>query len=237
MPRSAPKPLLVAAALASLAAAATPARAGNPLLDGAPPTMGERLLFKGRHLVAPAIAFTLGDPYAHNVGAGLSYRYHVTNWLGFGADLIAGGAVRTSLSDDIVRELSRPGEPFSFDTTSLGLLASLSVEVVPFSGKALLFSDALVHWDLHLAGGAGVALVNGEGRIEGSTSIAPWFGVGTRFFPKRWLSVGFELRDYFVNRALSSLKDGSVPASTWGQNWLCAVSVGFSFPTEPLPEE
>jgi outer membrane beta-barrel protein len=232
------KPLSVAAvALVALAASPSSGHAANPLLDDAPPTLPTRPLHDGRHHVAPAFAFTVGDPYAHNVGAGVFYRYYLDSWLGIGADVLAGGSVRTALSDDIVRELSRPDAPFEFDTTALRTLATLAIELVPFSGKALLFSESLVHWDLHLTGGAGVAMVAGEGRVEDSVSLAPFFGVGTRFFPTRGISVGFEVRDYFVNRALSSRKDGSVPASSWGQNWLGAISVGFSFPTEPPLEE
>ena len=225
----------LAAAIVALAAAAplSEARAGNPILDDAPPTMRTRPLHDGRHLVAPTFAFSVNDPYATNFGAGVSYRYYLTSWLGVGADVLAGGAARTALADDIERELSRPDAPFEFDVTSLRTLATLSVEIVPMSGKALLFSSALVHWDLHLSGGAGVAMVAGEGRIEDSVSASPFFGVGTRFFPTRGVSIGLEVRDYFVNRALSSRKDGSVPASTWGENWLGAVSVGFSFPVEP----
>jgi hypothetical protein len=229
---------LVAGLLTLSAAAAGPgALAANPLLDEAPPTMKARPLHDGRHHVAPAFAFTVGDPYASNLGAGVFYRYYLASWLGIGADVLAGGSVRTALSDDIVRELSRPDAPFQFDTTSLRTLATLTVEIVPMSGKALLFSDALVRWDLHLTGGAGVAMVAGEGRIEDSVSLTPFVGLGTRFFPTRGVSIGLEVRDYFVNRALSSRKDGSVPGSTWGQNWLGALSVGFSFPTEPPPEE
>lgn len=218
-------------------AAAPIAHADNPLLDDAPPTMRERPLLEGRHLIAPAFGVTINDPYARNLLAGLNYRYHVTSWFGFGVDLWAGGSTRTALADDIERELSRPDRPFQLSASSLRALVNLSVELVPLSGKAMLFSDALIHWDLHLIGGAGAAIVAGDGRIEESMSLTPMFGVGMRFFFDRWFSLGFEIRDYLVNRAVSSRKDGSVPGSTFGHNWLFGLSIGFSFPTVPSIEE
>ncbi|MCC6620469.1 MAG: outer membrane beta-barrel domain-containing protein [Deltaproteobacteria bacterium] len=214
------------------------ARAENPMLADQPPVRKVRPLLDGRHTLAPQFGMTLADPYQQNLLAGLYYRYHVASWLGFGVDLWAGGGVDTSLTDDIDKELSRPGRPFELSTSSLQLLGNLAVELVPFSGKAMLFSDALLRVDLHLTFGVGVALVAGsDDRIEDSTSIAPTFGVGLRIFPSSWLSIGLELRDYLVNRALASRRDGSVPGATFDHNWLFGLSVGFSFPTTPEVQE
>jgi len=228
---------MLAATSAVTFAAFGSALAENPLLEGSPPTMNESPILKGRHLVAPSFGVTIGDPYSRNLMAGLTYRYHITSWFGLGLDLWAGGAVKTALTEDIERELSRPDAPFKLSTTSLTALANLSLEFVPLSGKAMLFSDTLVHWDLHLMGGVGAAIVSGDDRIDDSVSLAPVFGVGMRFFFDRWLSLGFDLRDYLVNRAVSSRKDGSVPGSSFGHNWLFGVSVGFSFPVAPNPED
>lgn len=222
-----------ACAAALAAGASAPARADNPLLDGSPATMRERPLLEGRHLVAPTFGVTIGDPYARNLLAGIQYRYHLTPWLGIGVDVFAGGAVTTALTDDIERELSRDGAPFQLSETSLRAIGNLTIELVPLTGKAMLFSDALVRWDLHFIVGIGAAMIAGDGRIDDSVSIAPMFGVGMRFFPSQWLSVGLELRDYIIDRALASRKDGSVPGSTFGHNWMFGLSIGFSFPTAP----
>lgn len=231
--------LLAPIALAVLAwssAPVAPARADNPLLDDAPPVMRVRPLLDGRHILAPQFGLTIGDPYVQNLMAGLYWRYHFTPWLGVGADIWAGGGVDTSLTDDINRELTRPGNTFSLSTTSLQLLANATLEVVPFSGKAILFSDALVRMDIHLSAGIGVAIVSGSERIPDSTSLAPTFGVGMRIFPNRWLSIGLDLKDYLVNRVLAATRDGSVPGSSYGHNWLFGLSIGFSLPTDPTIE-
>ncbi len=227
------------ATIASLAAitltslGAVTAHAENPLLDDAPPKMKVIPLHDGRHIVAPQFGMTFGDPYEQNLMAGVYWRYYFNPWLGIGADIWAGGGVSTTLTDDINSELSREGRPFQLSTTSLQLLANATVEIVPFAGKAILFSDALVRFDVHINAGIGVALVSGSDRIDSSTSLAPTFGVGVRIFPSQWLSIGFDIKDYIVERALASNRDTSVDPAEFGHNWLFGLSVGFSFPTNP----
>ncbi|MFO0750647.1 MAG: outer membrane beta-barrel domain-containing protein [Myxococcota bacterium] len=219
--------------VAALVIGQSAARAENPLIDDQPPVLHVRPLLDGRHILAPQFGMTLDDPYQQNLMAGIYYRYHLTSWFGIGLDVWAGGGVDTSLTDDIDRELSRPGRPFQLSTSSLQLLGDVAVELVPFSGKALLFSDALIRVDVHFTLGFGIAMIAGDGRIDDSISIAPNFGAGLRLFPTSWLSIGLELRDYLVNRALASRRDGSVPGASFDHNWLFGLSIGFSFPTTP----
>jgi outer membrane beta-barrel protein len=220
----------------SLVAIVAPARAENPLLADKPPVMRVRPLHSGRHIVAPQFGITIADEYQQNLMAGIYWRYHFNSWLGVGADIWAGGGVSTSLSDDIERELSREGRPFELSTNGLRLLANVAVELVPFSGKAILLSDALMRIDVHIDLGVGIAMVSGNDRIDDSISLAPTFGVGIRLFPNRWLSIGFDIKDYIVERALASRRDGSVPGAEFGHNWLFGLSIGFSFPTNPMIE-
>lgn len=240
--RSTRAPLALALATFTLVAAsavagAPSARAENPLLEDQPRIMRVRPLLEGRHMVAPQFGLTIGDPYVQNLMAGLYYRYHFNSWFGVGLDVWAGGGVTTSLTDDINRELSREARPFELSTSSLRLLANLTLELVPFSGKAILFSDALVRMDVHIDVGFGISLASGSDRIDDWLAPSPTFGVGLRIFPSRWLSIGFDIKDYMVERALASRRDGSVPGREYGHNWLFGLSVGFSFPTNPAIEE
>jgi outer membrane beta-barrel protein len=209
--------------------------AENPLIEDAPPVMRARPLHDGRHWVAPQFGVTMGDPYVSNAMAGIGWRYYLTRWFGIGADLWAGVGITTSLNDDIERELSTEAATFTLSTSSLRLLANATFEFVPFTGKAMLFSDTLIRADVHIDLGIGAAIVAGSERIEDTVSIAPMFGVGGRVFPTRWLSVGLEVKDYLVNRALAARRDGSVAGSSFGHNWLVGLTVGFSFPMNPEP--
>jgi len=218
--------------------APTPAHAENPALEGLPPVMNGVKLHDGRNMVSAQFGMTLNDPYERNLMAGVSWRYYLDSWIGIGVDLWAGGGVSTSLTDDINRELSvEGGQSFVLGTSSLQLLANANVELIPFVGKAMIFGDQLVRVDFHIDLGVGVALTSGSGRVDNETSVAPMFGVGLRFFPNDWLSVGIDLKDYIVNRVLASRKDGSVPGASFDHNWLLGLSVGFFFPTEPERDE
>jgi len=219
-------------ALVLVGLSATTALAENPALEGSPPVMRSVRLLEGRHTIAPQFGLTLNDAYERNLLAGLGWRYFFSSWLGIGVDVWAGGGVQTSLTDDINRELSQGSQTFALGTSSLRLLANATLEIIPFTGKAVIFGDQFVRVDLHLALGVGVALTSGSGRVDDETSVAPMFGVGFRFFPNSWLAIGIDLKDYLVNRVLASRKDGSVPGASFDHNWLLGLSVGFFFPTE-----
>ena len=226
-------PLAGLAAAPVIALGAGSARAENPALEDAPPVLNGVELLAGRHAITPQFGLTLNDPYVQNLMAGLSYRYYLASWLGLGVDLWAGAGIDTSLTDDINRELSTSTSTFVLGTSSLRLLANAAVDIVPFVGKAIVFSDEMVRVETHLTVGIGVALASGSGRVDDSTSIAPMFGVGLKIFPSDWLAVGVDLRDYLVSRVLASRRDGSVPGASFDHNWLLGLSVGFYFPTTP----
>jgi len=227
--------VVIAAALGAtmaLALLAPPAMA-NPALDGKPPVMRGIKLHEGRHTIAPQLGMTINDPYVRNFMAGVAYRYFPTAWLGLGVDVWGGGGVETALTEDINRELSRGAQSFQLGTSSLRLLANAAIELIPLTGKAVVFSGRMVRFEVHLNLGVGVAMTAGSGRLDDEISIAPMFGVGIRIFPSDWLAIGVDLRDYLVNRVLASRRDGSVPGATFDHNWQLGLSVGFFFPTEP----
>lgn len=207
----------------------------NPLLEDAPPRLNYRPLHDGRHMLAPQFGLTLNDPYEQNLLAGLKWRYYFNSWLGLGVDLWAGGGIPTSLTDQINDELSTDEQDFRLSTTSIQAMGNVSVEFVPFAGKAMLFSDARIYFDVHISLGVGGAMISGEGPIRDNISVMPNFGVGIRIFPNRWLSIGLDIHDYMIERSLSSNFDSSVDPPTFGHNWLFGLALGFSFPMNDGP--
>ena len=202
----------------------------NPL-DGQPSIRKKHFYLKGRHTVAPGLAFTVGDAYSQNVALGVSWRYFVASWLGVGIDFGAGAGIETGLAGDINDELSREGKPFQLSTTALRLTTAAMIELVPFQGKFLV-GKGQARIAFHVDFGFGMALVSGTGRIDNSISLMPVVGAGMRIFPAKWFAIGMDVRDHIVNRVLSSKRDGSLPAPEWGHNWMVTLSVGFFFPTE-----
>jgi outer membrane beta-barrel protein len=224
--------LFLFACTAMLFADAQQAQANNPL-DGQPSIRNKKLYLSGRQSVAPLIGFTVNDAYSGNFVGGLAWRYHLSDWLGIGADLAAGVGYDTDLSDDINTELSSNGNSFQLSTSSLSLAAFATIEIVPFEGKFNLMNWMHARIDVHLDLGFGIAMIGGTGRIEDSTSLLPVVGAGIRFFPTTWIGISLDIRDLIMSRVLSSRRDGSLPAPEWTHTWLTTLSVGFYFPTGP----
>jgi hypothetical protein len=219
-------------ALGMLAVSVPAVRAENPL-EGKPSVLRRQLIEEGRHSLSVSLGVTLADPYAHNLLGGVAWRYYVTRWLGVGADVLVGGGVQTALTQQIDAELSTPETSFELSTTSLRFLAHATVELVPLSGKFMLFENVLGRVDFHITAGVGVALSAGTGRIEDQLSVLPVVGAGVRLLPTEAVGIGFEVRDYIVSRTLSTERDGSVPGASFGNNWLVGLSVALYLPLVP----
>ncbi len=226
--------LLALVALAGVAAAPATAtaqeRAGG-VLEGEPSIRQKQLYLEGRHLLLPTFGVTINDAYRRNLLGGVSYRYFASHWLGLGLDLLAGTAVDTGLTENIENDLSTDDTAFDVQATSLRFLASAVAELVPLEGK-LMMLGAQMRADFHITLGFGLASIAGEGRIEDTLSIMPSIGVGMRFFPEPWISVGLDVKDLIINRVLAAGFDGSVPDKGFHNNWLVALSVGFALPPE-----
>lgn len=222
---------LAAVVVGVLAAPAWASR--EDVLEGQPSIHNKRLILDGRHMVAPTFSFSMGDEYETSLIGGVSWRYFLAGWIGLGLDISGGTSVSTDMADKIRTELTYAGQPFELSTSQLRMLANVSAEIVPLSGKLMLFGAAQVRADVHLDLGFGVALVSGSGRIKDSTSIMPIVGAGVRLFPTDWIAIGLDFRDHLVNRVLASRRDGSLPGKTFGSNWITTLSVGFFFPTVP----
>ncbi len=224
--------LIMSACLCLLVVDSRMALADNAL-DGQPSIRNKKLYLSGRQAVAPILGFTVNNAYSGNFVGGLAWRYHLSDWLGIGADVAAGVGYDTDLTDDINAELSSSQSSFQLSTSSISLAAFATIEIVPFEGKFNLMDWMHARIDVHLNLGFGIAMIAGTGRIEDSQSLLPVVGAGIRFFPTSWIGIGIDFRDLITSRVLSSRRDGSLPAPEWTHTWLSTLSVGFYFPTIP----
>lgn len=222
---------LAVAAVVAVLSGAPAARAESPL-DTMPAVRNKVLMHEDRHAVTPIFGFTINDPYQQNLLGGLSWRWFIQSWLAIGVDVLGGGSVETDLAGQINKDLSLAGDP-KLSTTSLRLLLDATAEVIPIEGKFMLFDDFLVRLDLHVQFGIGMALVAGDGRLSDSVSVMPMFGFGMRFFGNEWIGVGFDVRDYVIDRVLASDRKGAIPASEFGHNWFVGFNLTLMFPDEP----
>ncbi len=208
------------------------AQAEVDVLEGQPSIRNKQLYLEGRHNISVWFGSTVNDDYVHNLIGGLSYRYFLESWFGLGLDVAGGFGADTELTGAINKQLSLGQETFALSTSTLRLLLHATAEIVPFEGKFMIFG-AEARIDFHLTLGVGVALAAGTGKLETEFGVMPVAGVGFRFFPSDWIAIGFDARDYIVQRVLASPRSGPIPGSEFGNNWLLSLSIQFFFPTEP----
>lgn len=211
----------------------TKSSAYSKILEEEAVPVKEKILWReGRHEISPTIGWTFRDPYVRTLFTILNYTYYIRNWLGVNAEFGYGISFPTALQKHIEKELSKPGESFSLSTSNPSILALFNVNYVPIYGKFILLKKILVNYDIHLTAGIGYSKINGREKIEDSSSLATSFGIGTRFFATKWLSINFDFKDYIIKSALNSKWDASVAGKKFHNHLTILFGVSFFFPQE-----
>jgi outer membrane beta-barrel protein len=151
---------------------------------------------------------------------------------------------------------------FAAQTAYIDWIAAPQLTFIPFRGKLAIFNKIFVDSDLYLAAGAAFVGLHERGHCGASgqlacsdpnsfaltsqTKIAPTFGIGFRFYPGNFWSLGVEYRavPFDWNRAgfdsrgtgpNGNFPDGKVDGQddTFKFNMFVTVSVGFYLPTIP----
>jgi outer membrane beta-barrel protein len=155
-----------------------------------------------------------------------------------------------------------PNGSFADQTAKINYVIAPQVTFIPFRGKLAIFNKIFVDSDLYVAAGAAFVGIKERNSCGGSgelpcydpnsftlgsqTKIAPTFGVGFKFYPGNFWSLGIEYRavPFSWNRAgfdtrgsgpSGNFPDGQVNSKddTFKFNQLVTVSIGFYFPTAP----
>lgn len=222
--------------LVLLGSAEAAARTG---LTDAPSIRHQHLLRKARHEITPAVGVTLGDAYARNLMMQLGYTYHITDWIGVGAEFSYGVAFKTALTEGIESEVTRdpewqanhPAQSYQLPRSGLNILALARATLVPLSGKLVLFRKFLGYADFHVNVGGGLAMMKGYGGLDDETGFAILVGGGFRFFPMKWWSVNFDVNDYMIPRTVNRPNTGSGGDKEFTQNPAFVFGVSFFLPT------
>lgn len=177
--------------------------------------------------LAPAVGFTLNDPYKSHTSVGVGINYWWTNVLAVGLNFLwYQGLENESDLNFFVRRSTRLAVPI----VEYQLGAHLNFTYVPIYGKFMMFNEYIFQWDAYVLGGVGimrtrpVPVVDPEVRqFEFDWRVAFNVGIGIRVFVTRWLAIFGELRDYAYLERLESLQvalggarnaDGSCPPDT-----------------------
>ena len=182
------------------------------------------------------------------------------------ADRIDATSPRDQLTADNINHSQSPfggNASFNDQTAKISYVVAPQLTFTPFRGKLAIFNKIFVDTDFYVAGGVGfVGLQEREDcggggtqplcnnpksfALASTTKIAPTFGVGLKFYPAGFWSLGVEYRalPFAWNRAGFDER-GSGPGNnfpdqkinsddeTFQFNQLVTISLGFYFPFQP----
>jgi outer membrane beta-barrel protein len=196
--------------------------------DSKAPAVKKPLFSKAsRHELTPNFSMTTNDPFFQNYYAGISYNYHLAEWISIGAVVNYTFAQPTGLTNKL------KNKPFEVTPDVRQGLLWLAAEArfAPIYGKLNFFSEVVVHYDLFFTLSAGLfitnpPLVTGDPNLKDPDGMgfSPFggIGVGQRYFLLRWLAVRWEFRGLFMPENFKRLADTQLRVDL-------AINVGFSF--------
>lgn len=175
-----------------------------------------------RFEVAPQLSLSVNDPYYQKFGGGLRVAYSLQDSFA----LAVRGTYFTPLRRDSVREGKIAFQSQLLSSQLYGL-AMLDGVWSPVYGKASFLNKNIIHFDLYLSAGFGVAwsATSLEPRNEGP-HFATDLGGGVRFYPKEWLA--FELG---LNATLYPDQPIKSVPGTIQKVFVANVGFSFFFPT------
>lgn len=222
---------LVAVPLAAQAAEPRIGKRGDELEDRIPAVSGNLFIKQGRHEIAPVFDLSLADAFRQKFIGGLTYTYHLTeNWaatarVGYTFATATSGAVQVCPSP------AECGPPSEADLDrlpgNLQLVGGVLAEFSPLYGKINFIAEKVLHFDVYLTGGLGLAGYKLVKDGADASGLAPGvlLGVGQRFFANEWIAVKLELLD-LVWLQPTAKSDGQL-----NNQLMFTLGASFFFPT------
>jgi outer membrane beta-barrel protein len=176
-------------------------------LEGQPAVRHRLELRKGRFEGGISTGVSLNRFLRHAILVGAKLEYHLTDWLGVGADFGYGIGLDTGLSGEIkgkydANEWSIVSKRFS----DIKLAGDVRATLTPFTGKLALFSKLFFNYDFYAFGGVALAMTEnggsagdfGDDDVDAANEgfrVGAAFGFGMHLFFNKWFSMGLELKD------------------------------------------
>ena len=175
------------------------------------------VLRRGRVELAPAVGFTLNDPYVSHTSLSVALNYWWTNVLSIGLSFNwYGGLQNESDLNFFVRRSTRLAIPI----TDWQMAGYLNFSYVPLSGKFTMFREFIFQYNFYAVGGVGfmrtkpIPIIDPDVRtFDYDWRVAFNAGIGLQIFFTRWLSVFLEFRDYMFLDQHENLRVGVGPSN------------------------
>ena len=184
-------------------------RATDPL-EGQPAVRHRYELRAQRFEIGPSFGFSLNRALRHAFLFGARLQYHLTDYLGLGADIAAGVGADTGLAGELESRTTPAQWSQRHDRfADIRLAGDVRVVFTPFAGKVALFSKFFFNYDFYLFSGFGFALTRNnfdtvseaddvDAANEGFQPGFAW-GFGMRVYITHYFALALELRDLLFN--------------------------------------
>ncbi|HXU82845.1 MAG TPA: outer membrane beta-barrel domain-containing protein [Polyangia bacterium] len=194
----------------------------------------------GRLELAPFTSITLNDVLIRHYAFGGDLNFYLTDVFSIGIEGQYFIKERSQLEGLVGLQYNRIPT-----LNRYRYAAAFNFGYVPGYGKYTLFNKYIMHWDIFINAGVGAIWSEIIPRVAGdevfhTISLAPDFGVGTRFFLSDWLTISFAFRDYVFNDKFepTDRKQGEAienvqarAESRFVNNLMFTASLGFYLPT------
>jgi len=185
---------------------------GKTLAERVPPVTGRAFSKRHRVELYPQLGLSLNDPFFNTgiVGAGLDFYVFESIGIGVNGEYFLGAQTTIPVGG---RQPAMPAYNRPVYTAGLDVLWA------PLYGKISLFAESVLHFDVFLAVGGGMA-----GLKTGGSAFGPEFAVGAHVFFASWGAVRIELRDQMYEASRD-------PAANVAKslNSMLAATLGFCF--------
>ncbi len=224
-------------------------------LAGAPAIRHRLELRDKRFEIGAGMGASLGQDFYHAIFVNARLGFHLTDWLAIagavGHNLTPG--FETSFHQKLMERLpvmkGTDRTPTQADALAgmnrIGQIVAVQAEVVPFTGKFMLFSRLFMNYDFYAFGGPGfinftAATPCPAGGSAPSCAVTGFkvganFGVGMHAFIKDYLAINVEVRDLLVRNNPAGRDEGGDGVAddhdlSWDSNYILTVNAMFFLP-------
>lgn len=178
------------------------------------------ILKKERVDITPFGVMHLNPAEVNHYGAGVMLGYHINEYIWAGAQFAHMWSFLSQQDDEINEFTTAPRR-------RLGQLGTIRVAWTPLFSKGAFFGSFMSYWDFYLFGGGGVvsSWVSDRASNEYEFTGAGEFGIATRFYFTKWMSLVVELSDMMY---LEGYKDETL----FKQNFMLRVGLSFFVPPD-----
>lgn len=190
------------------------AKSGNPL-EGQPAVRHRYEVRAKRFEIGPMMAISLDGWLRHTILIGAKVEYHINDYFSAGFEGGAGMGFNTGFAGEIASRYDNKNEWKDLEDrfSRIKFAGDVRLAFTPFHGKIAIFKSLFMTYDFYAFAGLGLALTGNNTNPKGENDnpdqtnegfrLGPALGLGMRLYIKKFMALGFEVKDLMFADNLS----------------------------------